>query len=288
MKVLVRYLPFLLTFLLFLLRIIIQYIIKYRSVDISTNLHKAFDNLKSKAEMEEIQAKYYHVLIRYIKEVFFKVGWKRDRMLKSVIIEDRAEWINFFENEKSTVVLTSHSGNWELNLPLLPSLVPYKVVAFYKPISNQFIDNLMLTLRSDYGLENYPIEQTVRVMNRLKDEKCLYLFVGDQSPLNMNGVYWNKFLQQDTPWLIGGEKLAKRYKLPVVYLEQIPIEQPDNVLYKLKFHLISTQSQNTMQGEITENYARLLENEITSRPEYWLWSHRRWKRSHLKDDNVIL
>jgi KDO2-lipid IV(A) lauroyltransferase len=66
------------------------------------------------------------------------------------------------------------------------------------------------------------------------------------------------------------------------------MDKPTKWLYKLKFHSISTKSQNTMQGEITEKYARLLEKGITSRPEYWLWSHRRWKRSHLKDDNVIL
>jgi KDO2-lipid IV(A) lauroyltransferase len=32
-------------------------------------------------------------------------------------------------------------------------------------------------------------------------------------------------------------------------------------------------------GEISEMHTRLLEQEIKSKPEYWLWSHKRWKRA---------
>jgi KDO2-lipid IV(A) lauroyltransferase len=31
-------------------------------------------------------------------------------------------------------------------------------------------------------------------------------------------------------------------------------------------------------GEITEKHTRLLEQKIKAKPEFWLWSHNRWKR----------
>jgi KDO2-lipid IV(A) lauroyltransferase len=31
-------------------------------------------------------------------------------------------------------------------------------------------------------------------------------------------------------------------------------------------------------GEITEKHTKLLEKSINKHPEFWLWSHNRWKR----------
>ena len=35
-------------------------------------------------------------------------------------------------------------------------------------------------------------------------------------------------------------------------------------------------------NEITEAHTKLLEKEIISKPQYWLWSHKRWKNSRKK------
>ena len=39
-------------------------------------------------------------------------------------------------------------------------------------------------------------------------------------------------------------------------------------------------SKNTAEFEITEMYTRMLEEEISEAPEFWLWSHNRWKRTY--------
>ncbi|WP_305047367.1 LpxL/LpxP family acyltransferase [Geofilum rubicundum] len=36
---------------------------------------------------------------------------------------------------------------------------------------------------------------------------------------------------------------------------------------------------------ITEWQVRLLEQQIIEQPEYWLWSHKRWKYQHLYKNN---
>ncbi|RME38506.1 MAG: hypothetical protein D6794_05275, partial [Deltaproteobacteria bacterium] len=39
---------------------------------------------------------------------------------------------------------------------------------------------------------------------------------------------------------------------------------------------------------VTLAFARRLEAQIRHRPEHWLWTHRRWKRSHLKPAHAIV
>jgi len=36
---------------------------------------------------------------------------------------------------------------------------------------------------------------------------------------------------------------------------------------------------NTTENEITNTYMLLLQKTIEKAPEYWLWTHRRWKYS---------
>ena len=33
-----------------------------------------------------------------------------------------------------------------------------------------------------------------------------------------------------------------------------------------------------LNNNITEKYVKCLEKSITEKPEFWLWSHNRWKR----------
>ncbi len=273
--------PFVLKIVLWKTGLILQYILKYRSKVILSNLESSVGFQYSKEQIKNIHKKYYSVLIRYIREVFYIISYDKIRLKSLIKIDNAEKWSNYFQLQKSTIITASHYGNWEMNMVLLPCFVSQRVIAFYKPISDSTIDNIMLKIRSAFGLELYPIEQTMRVMNHLKDENILYVFIGDQTPLNMNGVYWNMFLHQATPWLTGAEKLAKKYNLPVLYLQQIP-ETESNISYTLRFHIITENPDHEASGSITEKYSRILENEIIAKPEYWLWSHKRWKRAHHK------
>ena len=74
---------------------------------------------------------------------------------------------------------------------------------------------------------------------------------------------------------IGTEKLAKRYDSAVVYSE---IRRVKRGYYELDATLITENAAETSEMEITEKYVQLLEQTIRRNPQYWLWSHRRWKR----------
>ena len=45
----------------------------------------------------------------------------------------------------------------------------------------------------------------------------------------------------------------------------------------MTFELITENPNETTEGFIMEKHASLLENDIIKNPEYWLWTHKRWK-----------
>lgn len=279
-KNLTRYTPFLLDILLWKIKILVKYVLKYRSKVIFTNLKRSFGHQYDDLQIKDIQNEYYHVLLRYIRETFYIISYDTDTLKSKIKLADSEKWSSYLREHKSTVVTASHYGNWEMNMVMLPAFIKQRVVAFYKPISDKTMDKIMLKIRSAHGLELYPIEQTARIMSKFRAENVLYIFIGDQSPLNMNGVYWNTFLHQDTPWLTGAEKLAKKFNYPVLYLKQRP-EYDTRFCYTLQFQLITEQPAFETPGAITEMYTRILEQEILDQPAFWLWSHKRWKRAHL-------
>mgnify|MGYP001166038168 CR=1 FL=1 len=281
LKGLSKYFPMLFEFLQPVFKFMVKNLVGYRKCVIKDNLKNSFCEVYTEDDRNQIVDKYYSVMFRYIKETIMMLSFDQKMLKSKIIYHDQDRWEGYFLNQRSVIVTASHYGNWEVNLVAFPALTRMKVVAFYKPMSGSDVDKIMFDARSKFGLLLYPIQLTARVMQELKMEKVLYIFLGDQSPLNMNGVYWNSFLNQCTPWLTGAEKLAKKYHYPVVYLSQKPIIASD-VWYKLEFQLISDHSADTEVGEITEKYSRILEAEIKQNPEYWLWSHNRWKRADHK------
>jgi len=283
LKFICRYWPACVRLFAWKIYILLFIVIRYRKKVITANLTACFGSNGDASQIRRWREAYYHVLRRYVLEAMYVAAMPAHKLVKLVEVSQKEYWLDYFDRHQGVVIMASHYGNWEMNMVLLPALLTRRVIAFYKTISDPAMAKFMYSIRSVYGLELYPIEQTVRIMMQLKEEKVLYIFIGDQSPLNLNGVYWNTFLGRKTPWFTGAEKLARRFEYPVVYLHQEPQNfQP--LYYTLRFELMSQDPKEEAEGNITERYSRLLEAEIMKKPEYWLWSHKRWKR--VKEDSV--
>ena len=280
LAIIVNYIPILLNIILWKCYILMAYIIKYRSAVIDQNLTNSFGSTLQPIQIKDIKKSFYKNLIRYLGEIMYVVAWPKEKLTSSITVVDKDKWDKYFTSHKSIIVTASHYGNWEMNIVLLPALLQRKVIGFYKPMSNATMDNIMVGIRAKFGLELHPIDQTARIMHQRKGEDIIYIFIADQTPLNMNGVYWNTFLGQRTPWLNGPEKLAKKFDYPVLYLDQIPADYTTSKqFYTLDIKEISATPRQNDEGQITEKYSQLLEKEILSNPSFWLWSHKRWKRA---------
>ena len=119
------------------------------------------------------------------------------------------------------------------------------------------------------------IENTRVLFEEKKKKPALMIMAADQSPSNVKKAIWIEFLNQETGWLHGPESYARRYNWPVVYFK---INKLKKGYYSMSIEIISEKPFEQDENHITKKYAHLLERDIKEAPQYWLWSHKRWKR----------
>jgi KDO2-lipid IV(A) lauroyltransferase len=146
-------------------------------------------------------------------------------------------------------------------------------IGIYKPLSNQFINNKIYTSRSKYGMNLVSMRQTKKSFEQGSKPKAI-VFGSDQNPSNPKRAHWVNFLNQDTAVLFGVEKYAKDYNWPVVF---VSISKVKRGHYEVEYSLITDKPTEQPHGKITEDFTKRLEQDIINQPQYWLWSHKRWK-----------
>lgn len=254
------------------------YVFKYRKKVVLKNLSNSFSH-KSKEEIDEISKGFYKNLCDILLE-----GIKGFSMSKASIIKRHKvlhpEIINeYYHQGKSVIVLTAHYTNWEWGAYSGGLQVLHPNIAFYKPLTNVYIDKYMQKRRAKCNTRLVPIYVTAKSFEENKNQVCAYLMAADQSPSNVKKAYWILFLNQDTACLHGPEKYAKMLNLPVLYLD---IQRVRRGFYELETSILTEQPLEQKESGITEMYMRKLESIILAKPENWLWSHKRWKKTRIK------
>ncbi|PCH91091.1 MAG: acetyltransferase, partial [Bacteroidetes bacterium] len=107
---------------------------------------------------------------------------------------------------------------------------------------------------------------------------ALFQFGADQSPMKHKIEYWTTFMNQETPFFLGPEKIAVSLNFPVVYLD---LQRISRGKYYIEYSLLERNPSQSPEYAITEKYVKKIEEAINKNPSNWLWSHKRWK--HKKD-----
>jgi KDO2-lipid IV(A) lauroyltransferase len=254
--------------------VIVYYAMAYRRKIVRTNLSNSFPE-KSVKELKDIEFRFYRFFIDLTFETFklFTLS-SRQRYLHGKMDEGAlALFADLYSKQKSIVMIMGHYGNWEYcpwGSPLHPA---YQTYAIFHPLSSPFFNQWMLRFRTNTGCKLYPMAGTLKGMLANRHELNATLFISDQAP-NPNGAAWLQFLNQETPVYTGPEKIAQKLNMAVVYGSMQRVKRGN---YIFRVQLICEDASKTATGEITETHTRLLENDIQNVPEYWLWTHRRWK-----------
>lgn len=247
-------------------------VVGYRKKVVRDNLKQSFPE-KSEAELLDIEKRFYHYLADLIVETVkgFSIGKKE--LTKRMQFINRSVLDELVKDSKSAIMVMGHYGNWEWLCRASQLLADNQMIVAYKPLSNPLFNDLMQKARTKYGVMSVPMMQLPRVL-KAQQKPYLLILVADQSPSDKNGNIWVPFLNRETAVMPGIEKLALKYKLPVYYNT---IKRLKRGYYTCEFKLISSENENTNDGEITTLHTRALEKNIIEKPELWLWSHRRWK-----------
>ena len=254
---------------------ILFHVIKYRRKIVFMNLKHAFPE-KLEKEIKVIAKRYYKNLADVVVENIKLLTISEKETLRRCRFVN-PELMNKLKNDAHTVVgLSSHVANWELgglSLSLHSDLLVYGV---YKPLSNKYFEKLINRMRQKFGLVLVEMDETIRTILSLKEEPALTIFIADQTPLDRKTSYWTMFFNQDTPFYSVPEKIANKLHSPVIYFDMTRIKRG---YYQIEIIPVCNTGVEGPNQNITENYARLLESVIRKKPEQWLWSHRRWKRT---------
>lgn len=251
---------------------VLKNIIGYRRKVIRQNLSICFPK-KPNTELNQIEAKFYVHFLQVWLESFKLLSSSKNQAKKRLKVLNPELLNNYARQSKNVILYMGHFGNWEW-FAFLPLLVTHDITALYKPQSNDYIDDLFVRLRSQFDVECIPTKQGFRRILELKREGRIaaHMVIGDQSPQKSAAKFWVDFFGQKTAFLVGGGKMAKKLKMPVIYPS---FRQKERGQYEVYFHEIN--KENKSAEEITQNFAKLLEQDIKAQPELWLWSHNRWK-----------
>ena len=259
-----------------LLFLVLFYIIRYRKNLVISNLEASFPE-KTRQEIQQITRQFYRQFADYSLEILKLYGMSQEQIKERVKIENPELLKQFMAEGKYILAFGSHLANWEWIGPgLLANGVPSD--AIYKPLSSPFFEKLVFNIRSRMGVRPVPMKQLMRDLVIRKNEPRLIGLATDQSPHEPQHALWMNFLNQDTGFFAGTEKLARSTGMPVVFGEFRRVKRG---YYSAYFHLIDAQPNNQLPPQaLTEQYRSLLEAAIRKNPADWLWSHNRWKHQN--------
>jgi KDO2-lipid IV(A) lauroyltransferase len=254
--------------------LLLYYFPSYRRKVVATNLKNSFPE-KTAEELKTIEKKFYKHLADTFIETFKMTHMSHAQQRKRFSYSNLEIIDKLREEKRDIIAVLGHYGNWEWPT-LMPSYLKYKVIIIYKPLQNKYFDKFLFNNRSKDGIVLTPMSHVIKeiINNRNNNINTLSVFLADQTPVKSEIRYWTTFLNQDTPVYIGTEKIASKYDMAVVFFN---VQCVKRGYYNLKIELLFDHTAGLPANVITEAHVRKLEEIIREKPEFWLWSHRRWK-----------
>ena len=253
--------------------VVMYYVAGYRKKVILSNIQHSFPE-KTDKEHKEIMRGFYRHFCDFILESIKCFTISEEESLKRFKLTN-PEVINQFYDKGQDVIFTGgHYNNWEILAVSIGLQIKTLPLGIYKPLSNPFFDKKMRETREKYRLKLCPTYQVDELIRKDYGKPKGTIFAVDQSPSNPKKGYWMMFLHQETPILFGTEKYAKELNLPVLFCEIKKIKRGH---YTGTFRVLCETPQETPYGLITQLCTKAVEKQIQKEPQYWLWSHKRWK-----------
>jgi KDO2-lipid IV(A) lauroyltransferase len=247
-------------------------VIGYRKEVVFTNLKNSFPD-KGEQELKQIMSSFYRHLSDITMESIKGFTISEKQLRKRLVIKN-PEFSNYFADKGQSIIFVGgHYNNWEICAQAFAMYSNHKCIGIYKPLSNAFINDKIYTSRSKYGMHLISMMQTKKSFEEGTQAKAI-VFGSDQNPANPKRAHWVQFLNQDTGVLFGVERYAKEYNWPVVF---VSISKVKRGHYEVEYSLITDSPTEQPHGKITEDFTKRLEQDIINQPQYWLWSHKRWK-----------
>ncbi len=259
--------------------LILYYVIGYRKKTVRENLVMAFPNLSDKERLI-IEKKSFHHLCDMFLEMAKTMTISEKEINKRFKYTNLDVYLDLEKKGKSIALMCAHYASYEWVLSM-NNHITFRGYGIYKKIANPYFDTLVKDIRAKFKAYLITTKETKPTIeqNTITNVLGLYGFASDQTPRRSDNLYWYTFLGIETPIHFGAEMLAKRYNMNVIYLKVTKVKRG---FYEASFEVLSDDVKSVPNYKISEMFMQRVEQQIYEAPEFYLWTHKRWK--HKKTD----
>ena len=256
------------------LYLFIYKIFGYRKKVVKANLKLVFPD-KPKIEINRITKVFYHHLCDMMVESIKSMTISEAEMKKRFTFSNVELIQNLEKDNKSIALMCAHYGSWEW-IFILQTYINNKGYAIYKRLANKYFDRLVKRIRAKYNSHLITTKESIPILIKSKVDGNLSIcgFVSDQSPKLTKAYHWNDFMGIKVPVHTGAEMLAKKLGMAVVFFR---VKKLRRGYYETTFETIAENPKDFKDYEITDIFLKCVEKQINEAPEYYLWTHKRWK-----------
>ena len=258
--------------------LIIFHVVKYRRKLVFKNMSDSFPE-KSAQEVRALERRFYHWFCDYLVESVKLLTISKQQLRRRMVFKGAEIVDEIVKDGQSCAVYLGHYCNWEWITSLPLWVTPEAQCGqIYHVLENSDYDRLFLKLRQRMGAVCIPMAETLRKLAEYRQQRqpVVIGYISDQVPFWNNIHHWCQFLNHDTPVLTGTERLAQQTGHAVLYLD---VTRERRGYYVAEFKLITREPKQMTDYTITDAYFKMLEASIHRAPEFWLWTHNRWKRT---------
>lgn len=254
--------------------VLVYHIIGYRKKVVRNNLLLALPHLSDK-ERFLIEKKFYQHMCDMFLEMIKTMSISQEEMEKRFQITNIEVYKNLEKKGKNIAVMIAHYATYEWVISM-NKYSDFKGYAIYKKINNPYFDRMIRRIRSKFKAILITTKETIPVIesNYNNKIKATYGFASDQSPKLSKAYHWTKFMGIETPVHTGAEMLAKKFNMNVIYLK---VKKVKRGFYEATFEVLTDDVRSIPDYELSDMFMNKVEQQILEAPEYYLWTHKRWK-----------
>ena len=254
--------------------LIVYYLIGYRKKTVRENLALALPHLPDEERLI-IEKKSFRHLCDMFLEMIKTMTISNKEISKRFVFTNLEVYKNLEAQEKSIAMMLAHYASYEWVISM-NAYVKFSAFAIYKKLANPYFDKLVRDIRSRFKANLITTKETIPtiIKNNRNKELSIYGFASDQSPRISSAFHWQKFMGIEVPVHTGAEMLSKKYNMNVIFLK---VKKVKRGYYEARFEVLSENAKEVPNYEITDKFLKLVEQQILEAPEYYLWTHKRWK-----------
>jgi KDO2-lipid IV(A) lauroyltransferase len=254
--------------------LLLYYVVGYRKKTVRENLALALPHLSDKERLV-IEKKSFHYLCDMFLEMIKTMTISKKEMNKRYVFTNMEMYSELEKKGKSIALMCAHyaSYEWAVSMNHHINFIGYGI---YKKIANKYFDKLVRDIRSKFKAVLITTKETKTTIeyNAKNNILGIYGFASDQTPRRSDNLYWFTFMGIETPIHFGAEMLAKRYDMNVIFLKGKRVKRG---YYEASFEILSEDVKSIPNYKISEEFIRRVEQQIYEAPEFYLWTHKRWK-----------